>query len=68
MSKLRTVTNGISQGLLFGPPLFNNFVGTGTVGLSAPSSNFADDTNLWDVVDILQCRDDTQRDRDRFER
>lgn len=68
MSKLRSVTNGISQGLLFGPALFNIFVGSRTMELSEPSGNFADYTSLCGVVEMLQGRDDIQRDFGRFER
>lgn len=67
MSKLRSVTNGISQGSLLRPALFNIFVGTRATELSAPSGNFADCTHPCGVVEMLQGRDDIQRDLDRFE-
>lgn len=68
MSKLRSVTNSISQGSIFGPALFNIFVGTRTMEFSASSGNFADYTNMCDAVEMLQGRDDVQRDFDMFEK
>ena len=41
---------------------------TWTVGLSAPSASFADNTKLCGVADTLEGRDGIQRDLDRLER
>lgn len=65
---LRSVTNDISQESLFGPALFNIFVGTRTMEFSAPLGNFADYSNLCGAVEMLQGRDDIQRDLGTFEK
>jgi len=47
--------------------LFNIFVGSMDSGIESPLSKFFDDTKLCDAVDMLEGRDDIQRDLDRLQ-
>lgn len=59
--------SSISQGSVSRPALFN-MVGDMDIGIEFTLSKFANNTDLCDVVDILDGRDAIQRALDRLER
>ena len=61
MSKWRAVMSGVSQGLVLVPVLVFVFVGDLDSGIECILSQFANDSTLCGVADILEGRDAIQR-------
>ncbi|GAB0179923.1 triadin [Grus japonensis] len=68
ISKWRSVTSGIPQEPVWGPGLFDIFVGDMDSGIECTLSRFADNIKPCGAVNILEGRDAIQRDHNRLER
>ncbi|KAM4787236.1 triadin isoform 4-T4 [Cyanocitta cristata] len=68
MSKWKAVPSGVPQGSVLGLVLFNIFVGDMDSEFQCTLNEFTDDTQVCDAVNMLEGRNNTQKDLVRLER
>ncbi|TRZ23724.1 hypothetical protein HGM15179_003375, partial [Zosterops borbonicus] len=68
ISKWKAVPGGVPQGSVLGLVLFNIFIGDMDSAFQCTLSEFTDDTQMCDAVNMLEAGNNTQRDLVRFER
>jgi len=68
MSRWRSVTNGVPQGSILVPILFNIFISDSESRIECPLRRFAHDTKISGAVDMPEGQNAIQRDLDKFKK